>query len=531
MSLPKLPGYVFYDPRKSDYRKPQILQVTQGTMGTRPPRPEDLERSAVLTRSMNGAAPPRMAPPRETVTTFPDYVPAHVAYEHLVLRFFAYFRESVPESNDETFRIRYVKIMVYLEDDSIMIEENRVRNSGMAQGVLLRRMRAVNPAAQPRGTLYVIDDFNVGMNVEICGIVYRIYACDKFTEEYFASNGRPLGEFEQPPDDLYSVKRKLTERPIRVTYINTDKTNLRRFLDFDGKVLRFYCTWDDRKNVFGEKRKFILHFFLVDDTIEIVQILPVNSGRDPVSRLLMRTLLPKPGTNTHYTDADLFIGKWVDVFGRQFFLYDADEFTKKFLDEKFGKRDWTPIDVSEAPPFQKIQQPPPPYNGWGSEEDSLGYCYSLHPKPPRKDIVKFISKDGMLLRFGGKFKNPMPQDVNRKFVIVYYLADDTVGVFELPQRRTGTRMSTTGTSTSQPRTSESARTSQSTGSRSRHSRPTNTRSRTWSRSRTISHNPISTKLCNTSSAMWQWSRNSASSSSRQTHSFAATSHQRPRRQR
>ena len=439
MSLPKLPGYVFYDPRKTDYRKPQILQVTQGTMGTRPPRPEDLERSAVLTRSIDGANPPRMAPPREQVATFPDYVPAHVAYEHLVLRFFAYFRESVPESNDETFRIRYVKIMVYLEDDSIMIEENRVRNSGITQGVLLRRMRAVNPSAQPRGTLYVISDFNVGMNVEICGIVYRIYACDRFTEEYFASNGTPLGEFEEPPDDLYSVKRRLTERPIRVTYINTDKTNLRRFLDFDGKVLRFYSTWDDRKAVFGEKRRFILHFFLVDDTIEIRQILPVNSGRDPVSRLLMRTLLPKPGTNTHYTDADLFIGQTVDVFGRQFFLYDADQFTKDFLDAKFGKRDWTPIDVSEAAPFQKIQQPPPPYNGWGSEEDSLGYCYSLHPKPPRKDIVKFISKDGMLLRFGGKIKNPMPQDVNRKFVIVYYLADDTVGVFELPQRNSGFR--------------------------------------------------------------------------------------------
>ena len=76
------------------------------------------------------------------------------------------------------------------------------KSSGIIEGVLLRRMRAVNPSAQPRGTVYVISDFNVGMNVEICGIVYRIYACDRLAEEYFASNVTPLGEFEEPPDDL-----------------------------------------------------------------------------------------------------------------------------------------------------------------------------------------------------------------------------------------------------------------------------------------------------------------------------------------
>jgi hypothetical protein len=82
-------------------------------------------------------------------------------------------------------------------------------------------------------------------------------------------------------------------------------------------------------------------------------------------------------------------------------------------------------------------RPPPPYNGWGDEADSLGYVYSLHPKPPRKDIVKLIGNDGMVLRFAAKFKNPQPQDVRREFVIVYYLSDDTVAVFERQQRNSG----------------------------------------------------------------------------------------------
>jgi hypothetical protein len=229
------------------------MQVTTGSMQTRPPRPEDLERSATIaTRRSCGDSLTRMAPPREPVSTFPDYIPAHVAYEHLVLRFYAYFRESVPESNDEIYRVRYVKIYVYLEDDSVMIEENHVRNSGMTQGVLLRRMKVINPSILPLGTFYKISDFNVGISIDLSGVVYRIYACDEFTEEYFKSSGVQINDFEQPPDDLYSVKRKLTDRPIRVTYVNTDKTNLRRFLDYDAKVLRFYTTWDDRNAVFGE---------------------------------------------------------------------------------------------------------------------------------------------------------------------------------------------------------------------------------------------------------------------------------------
>jgi hypothetical protein len=444
MELPKLPGYVFYDPRKTDYRKGQFLHHVTGRMMPRSPRREDLEESAGLaTQSIRFAPDGRpsacVAPPRDPVSTFPDYIPPHVAYEHLVLRFYAYFRESVPESNDETHRVRYVKIHVYLEDDSVMIEENIVRNAGIPQGVILRRMKVLNPNIQPLGAFYKISDFNVGQSMDLSGIVYRLYACDAFTEEYFRSNGVTLNKFETPPDDLYTIKRRLTDRPIRVTYINTDKTNLRRFLDFDGKVLRFYTTWDDRKAIFGEKRNFILHFFLVDGTIEIRQVLPLNSGRDPVSQFLKRTRLKKPGTDQLYLDSDLEIGKEVDVFGRKFLLYDADGFTKQFLDEKYGQHDWTPIDVDQWAATKKAERPPPPYNGWGDEADSLGFCYSLHPKPPRKDIIKLITKDGYVLRFAAKFKNPQPQDVRRTFVIVYYLADDTVAVFELQHRNSGFR--------------------------------------------------------------------------------------------
>lgn len=51
-----------------------------------------------------------------------------------VLRFNAYFKQTVHESPAEYFRVRPVDIYYYLEDDSISVVEPHVENSGMPQG-------------------------------------------------------------------------------------------------------------------------------------------------------------------------------------------------------------------------------------------------------------------------------------------------------------------------------------------------------------------------------------------------------------
>jgi hypothetical protein len=40
-------------------------------------------------------------------------------------------------------------------------------------------------------------------------------------------------------------------------------------------------------------RAFILHYFLADDTVEVLEVLQRNSGRDPFPKLLRRQQLPK----------------------------------------------------------------------------------------------------------------------------------------------------------------------------------------------------------------------------------------------
>ena len=44
---------------------------------------------------------------------------------------------------------------------------------------------------------------------------------------------------------------------------------LKQFLDHDRHVLRFYCYWDDRDEMFGDVRYMTLHYYLADDTIEV----------------------------------------------------------------------------------------------------------------------------------------------------------------------------------------------------------------------------------------------------------------------
>ena len=72
------------------------------------------------------------------------------------------------------------------------------------------------------------------------------------------------------------------------------KTDTRgKFLQFDKKVLRFYGYWDDRESLYGEVHNLEIHYYLADDTIEIKEILPPNSGYDSGPLFLKRSKIPK----------------------------------------------------------------------------------------------------------------------------------------------------------------------------------------------------------------------------------------------
>lgn len=96
-----------------------------------------------------------------------------------MLRFYAYFQENVLFSPVEDYRVRPVVVYYYLEDDTMSIVEPKVQNSGLSQGMRIKRQRL--PKAE--GSLfYMWNDLNVAMDLVVYGVKYRIVHCDIFTQ-------------------------------------------------------------------------------------------------------------------------------------------------------------------------------------------------------------------------------------------------------------------------------------------------------------------------------------------------------------
>ena len=84
----------------------------------------------------------------------------------------------------------------------------------------------------------------------------------------------------------------------------------------------------------------------------------------------------------------------------------------------------------------EIKRVIPPYNGFGSEEDSLRSCSTqLAAPPPKKDIKH--GKSGMILSFNAQLVSDKEDDKDRRFVFQFFLEDDTIAIREPPVRNSG----------------------------------------------------------------------------------------------
>lgn len=419
--------------------------------------------------------------PHKNVSSFPKGVgrekPTWVAFDKQVLRFYAYFQETVQEKREELYRTRYCNILFHLEDDTIQVNEQKTENSGIPQGTLIRRHRIPRPPPN-EDQFYTVEDFNVGNQIVMYSKIFQIVDCDGFTRNFLRKLGVKVRDPLDMPSDPYTEHREklvATMQPLR-PYEKLD--TLKQFLEHDRQVLRFFCYWDDTDSMFGDLHELELHYFLADDTVEVLEKVLPNSGREAIPMFLKRAPLPKepvplhqPGVQTkktvlnvfgptgqggryifdshktgavhtdYYRENDFCIGAVINVWGRKAIVCDCDEYTKNFYRTKYGITHFEPIKIAEPPPPAKKRELPP-YNGIGSDEDSLSSCLYLIPKPPRKDFARFMEKDRQgldsnILRFVAQLETTRPIDIDRRFIIFYYLSDGTITVYEPPQRNSG----------------------------------------------------------------------------------------------
>ena len=368
------------------------------------------------------------------------YEPAFVKTNGLVLRFYAYFVERVENSQSETTRYRKCVLYHFLSDGSIKIVEPREANSGLTQGAFLRR-HVVEGVC--------LRDLNVDATVTVYGFTFHIYRCDGFTREYLERAGVDVPEDRAAPEDDAAARRGDTSR---VSRLPTRKKDARgKFLTHDKQVLRFYCVWDDAAT-HGDRRRFVLSYFLIDDTVAVTETPRVKGGRAGVSTtLLHRSRLPlrdedacatglANGDYDYVTAENLRIGGVIRVYKRDFFIYDVDAFTKTWYlqtyPSEYSEADFVPRDVTE-PEERAVAHRIPAHTGLaiGSEEDSLQNCVSLIPKPPRRDIV--ADEDAArVLQFRAEMVALSDGDVvdefdaSRRFVVRFHVGDKTLSIFE-----------------------------------------------------------------------------------------------------
>uniref|UniRef100_A0A7S4RNF6 Calmodulin n=1 Tax=Alexandrium monilatum TaxID=311494 RepID=A0A7S4RNF6_9DINO len=464
-TIPNLPGYGFKR-RQKNYHRPQTFNVVNGV------RVEHMEgvtfERPKLVKVANPPDPRRHGSTLPMSTTQEEYreavprahaeLPAWDALDRHVLRFYGQFKESVVETNLETSRVRNCVVYYYLEDDTAQVLEPKQDNSGLPQGQVIRRHRFPGPS----GGYLSWQDLAVGGILHIYGRSIYLVNCDDWSRSYYAAQGIDQGQPESPEQDAFMASReqmqmkdsvgipRTHERLYREAQLGGGHVNadMQQFMEWDRKVCRFYAVIDDLTLPQHERRPFVIMYFLADDTLEIREMYPLNSGRDPFPIFYGRRRMPRgaarvigpldkaPSKEEFVHISDFSVGRVQELMGLRFYVYDADPFTRQYFRDELGETLEGAKDVRL--PERAVARPEtPPYTGYGSWEDSMGSVHALMPKPPRRDFVKNFANDGKVLRFTAQLRNAKPEDMDRLFVVNYGLADDTLSIHEPPQRNIG----------------------------------------------------------------------------------------------
>jgi hypothetical protein len=401
-------------------------------------------------------------------------VPHYVKTEKQVLRFFAHFFERKrPESGIEFRRTnttheiaRLMTILIYLDDETIEIHEEKVINSGVAAGQFLGRGKIKNAD----GKVYTPVDFEIGKTYDIVGQKFTITDVDKFTREYFkkmlgvhlvhglprpssvradvgAQTATGLGGkvLNKPNFSMNGVK----SQDYSAKKEQTDKTH--RFLNFDGKVLRFKCieTNGDEMGMTGSSHNggknltFALHYYLAENSVEVRNMKTRKLCLDDVNILLRKGKLPKNwrdvprgATPEYYLPEDLLCGGTVDCYGRRLMLLDCDEPTRDAY--RAMGIEQQPIDLIRPEEMQTIHTIPRLGDGFltiGGDEATLTTVYG-QPKTI-KNWKKVYRNQACLIRCRSDMVSEDKINTSRNFTITFYLEDDTLSVFEDVMRNSG----------------------------------------------------------------------------------------------
>lgn len=302
-----------------------------------------------------------------------DYIPRMqppwIKYDRQVLRFDAYFQESVVENRTENYRIRPCQIFYYLTDGTIHVNEPKIENSGIPQGMFVNRQLIPKCHGKRDTDFFTWRDFNIGINITFYDRTFRIIDCDEHTKAYLSDQGVTVNQPDELPTDHFTYHSQIKNVKLNPPDYKEYKeyyevklggghpnNGLNLYLDNDRKVLSFDIMWNDT-TLCGGTNYYKMNYFLADDSIEVKEIRKQNNGKDPFPLLLRRSKLPKDPFLTHYPGmslkkevyylpCDLICGNHVNIYHRDCLIFDCDDFTRRYYQEAYFFSNLTNLDTT-----------------------------------------------------------------------------------------------------------------------------------------------------------------------------------------
>ena len=244
-----------------------------------------------------------------------------------------------------------VQLLYYLSSDQFEVMATKTRNSGRDSMSKLLKKTKIPKAGEADAIssmdntilqdgvpveTYRWDDLYIGLQIQAASVIIQLLDADPSTREFYRVRGITLGppillpKVEStilPGDDLsqsLSEERSVGLAPIEV------KKDGQKLKMYAGVILRYLARIDDPKPEDVERR-FIVQAHLEDDTIQIREPAVRNSGFWG-GIFLQRGMVLNTGKPGYVLPTDIFLGKTLIIMGFKFRIYEADEFTLKYME-------------------------------------------------------------------------------------------------------------------------------------------------------------------------------------------------------
>jgi len=384
-----------------------------------------------------------------------------------VLTVRAYWKETLNTGNIPC-RIRELIILFYLDDGTVEVREKKKANMGLPQGVFLKRHKV----SKRDGSFVTAKDLAPGSSVNMYGRQFHILGCmDDITREQLQALGIDTSIDKQAPEDPATTAANKFKplgaaanrefKDYNETMLGGSSLAVRKlgdFLEFGAMPpLKFQAVWRD-KRMYGDLNRYTVSFYLEDRTFKIFDDVHGNDGKGPFTTSLKRQKIPKlykldadsigqTNSQPFYDVLDLYVGSTIQVHGRQLLIVDAVPTTRKFYADQalrnsaFQEQPKAIVLEEDRGTAVASKQEPAPYFGglvtFGSEESSLQSCLSLHPAVPKQDAEKVKSNQSSSLKFSADLISDRPEDFGRRYIVSFFLYDETVSVFEEGRKNSG----------------------------------------------------------------------------------------------